>query len=330
MEDKQHNIYRHTVKRGEFAILHFLGQLASVINDIDANNSMFNSESSTNMPNVFINNLKLDIIVEFAKADKFKYAYIMEMYYNSIMAIIEPANTYHFFKLNELYQNNSGKFTPDQRKSWLTLLANYCVQKSDEGDDSFRLPLFIINKDQLKEIEASPKKDLGKIFYMQVLIKALSLNEIDWSKKYIEKYTKFLKPSYQKAMKAISYAFLKFKIKQYNEVLEYLSKVKFIDVRDKYHAKSLSIRVYYELNDFITLYYSIDSAKQFVSKNESLGKITKKRFNHFLDYLKKLTAIKEQNDLRLLDRLKQEIELDTQIVNKLWLLEKIAEIENKN
>lgn len=330
MEDKQHNIKRHTVRRGEFAILYFLGQLATVINDIDTNNSMFNSGSISNMPYVFLNNLKLEMVLEYAKTNKFKYAYIMEMYYYSIMAVIEPDNTHHFFKLYELYQNNSGKFASGQRKSWLTLLANYCVQKSDEGNDSFRLPLFNINKHQLKEIEASPKKDLGKIFYMQVLIKALSLNEIDWSIKYIEKYTKFLKPSYQKAMKAISYAFLNFKLKQYNEVLVNLSKVQFIDVRDKYHAKSLSIRVYYELDDFITLYYSIDSAKQFVSKNESIGKITKKRFNHFLDYLKRLTAIKEKNDSKLLGRLKQEIELNTQIVNKLWLLEKTAEIENKN
>ena len=329
LEDEQHRIPRHIVKRGEFAILDFLRQLSAIINDMDSNIVMFNAVFTTNLPYEFINNLKLDKIMEYARANKFRYTFAMEMYYYSIMVIIDPDETLHFLRLKELYEDNSHKFSAEERRGWLVTLANYCVQKSDQGKDPFRSILFEINKLQLKEIETSPKTELGKILYTQILVKALSLNETEWVKKYIEKYTPFLKTSYQKTMRAFANAFLAFKLKKYDEVLENLSRVKFIDVRDKYHAKSLSLRSHYELGDIPTLHYNVESAKQFVSKNTSLGKVTRKRFSHFLDSLKKLLVIMERPDLKNIDKLRKEVESDHEMVNGLWLLEKIAELKTK-
>jgi hypothetical protein len=130
-------------------------------------------------------------------------------------------------------------------------------------------------------------------------------------------------------MRALADSFLSFNRKKYNEVIENLSHVRFFDTRDKFYVRSLSLRAYYELGELVLLDYNIDSAKQFVSKNPTLGKLTRKNFSSFLNYLKRLLTIREKNEFSELEKLLKEIEQDKGTINREWLQEKINEIIKK-
>src|SRR4030095_8429047 len=279
LEDEQHLIPPNMVKKGEYAILDFLRNISGIINDMRSNTKMFNAVFDVNIPYEFISNLNLENIVNYAKSNRFAYKSIIEMYYCSIITALKPEESKHFFRFKELYGKNAWKFDAEEKRVWLTLLSNYCSDRINEGDDSFRKILFEVNQLHLKEVERSQKLEMGKILYLQTLRNALSINEVKWAKAYIEKYTNFLKPSYQKSMRAMANSFLFFKLKDYNKVIENLGKVRFIDIRDKLFAKNLYIRAYYELKEFPTLHYQIDSTKQFINKNVNIARHTRKSFN---------------------------------------------------
>jgi hypothetical protein len=251
----------------------------------------------------------------------------MEMYYCQIMTILKPTDTTYFLRAKELYEDNSNRFDLDERENILGALSNYCIHRLNNGEADFGKMLFEVNKLLLKKIDSGRKKEIGKTFYMQVFRNALIINEIDWAKKYIEKYTPYLKHSYQKTMRTLADSFLAFKLKEFEKVIENLSSVRFIDSRDKFYVRILLLRAYYELGEIPTLVYYIDSVKQFINKNPTLGKITRSSFDDFLKCLKKLVSLREKNDNFELEKLKKEIEKDRGMMNRGWLLEKVEELE---
>jgi hypothetical protein len=170
--------------------------------------------------------------------------------------------------------------------------------------------------------------ELGKILYYQILRNAVLIGEIEWAKSYIEKYTHFLKYSYQKSMRALATAYLNFRIKNYNEVLENLKNVRFVDIRDKLNVRNLYIRTFYELNETETVLAQIDSTRKFVLNSKSITDYRKKNFIKSLNLLNKLITAKLNNDKVELEAIRKAAIEDRKLIFGIWLIEKIDELKN--
>jgi hypothetical protein len=197
---------------------------------------------------------------------------------------------------------------------------------SNDGIGDFSKELFEINKLELKENLAFTEKSSSKITFIQILRNSLFFNEIEWAKKYVEENICKLKPAHRKSMYALAYAFINFKLKDHNKVLEDLNKVKFIDVRDKLNVKSLLIRTYLEMKDFNSLMYQIDSARHFLNSNPSINEKTKKNHLLFLNFVTKFVSAIEDNDKLKLEFFKNEVNKEKTLINKGWFNDHVDEL----
>lgn len=327
LEDKQFLAQNLVVKKGEFSILYFLVLISNVISNMHYNSLLFNTSYNMNLPYELINNMKLDNVINYAKENNYEYSHIMEFYYCMIMTSLSPNDKTFFLRAKELFENYSQRFETSEKEALLAVLINYCIFRVNSGDDFFRKMLFEINILLLKEIDEMPKKEFGKVFFLQVLRNALSINKIDWAKKYIEKYVPNLKPAYQKSMRALGYAFLNFYLKDFKAVLENLKNVKFIDTRDKLHVRNLYMRTFYELDEIETVISQIDSSRHFLNKNRSIPQKTKSIYVIFLNLLSKLINIKVYNKIEDIDDLLKAVEENRELIFSSWLKEKIEEIK---
>jgi hypothetical protein len=324
LEEKHRLIPALSVKQGEYAILFFLWNIVEVVNDMNVYSYMFNAAFELNIINEFIKNLQLKNIVHYCKLKKFIYSWLMEMYYNQIMMTIEPEKSEYFFNLKKLFEKNYEKFTDEEKFNWVTCLINYCGYKND---NHFRKILFEIHKFELKEGMAFTGKYLSKTHYLQILKNALAINQTEWIKNFIEEFAAKLKPSYQKSMRALSFAYYYLKLKNYEKVLEYLSRDKFVDPKDKFAVKLVYIKAYYDLNEVETLFYHIDSTLRFISNNQKLIRDDiAANYNKCLKLLKKLIIAKENNNVMTLDEIRIMVDKDKSLILGDWLLEKIKEI----
>lgn len=328
--DAQHMTQDYIMKKGEYTILYFLKNLGGFICDMKANELLFNKKFDVNMPEEFLKNVNFENIIKYVKEKNYTYAWIMEMYYCLIMLILNSENTRYFFRLKDLFEQNYSKFGHEERYNWIVPLTNYCVMKINKGID-FKRHLFEMNELNLKSGIVFPRKYLTKILFLRILRNALSVNETEWGKKYIEEYVPKLSPSLQKHIRSFSYGMLYFTLKNYDKVLGNLAKVEFVDGRDKLHAKTLYLKTYYELNDIETLFLHIDSARHFVNKNSSISEITKKTTLNFLNVLNKLTNMKINGNIsENIDELSRIIDQNRPMENFEWLGEKIEEIKSKS
>ncbi|HEY3250881.1 MAG TPA: hypothetical protein VGK25_07155 [Ignavibacteria bacterium] len=329
-EDNQHLIDNILSKKGGFTIVNFLKNISGIISDMNSNIFMFNAKFDFNLPYEFIRNLQLENIIEYARKKNYQYAPIMEMYYCYIMTVMKAQETVYFFRLKKLFEENYYKFDTEANHIWVNALSNYCSIKLTGGDHSnnFNKIQFEINKFQLEKGIAFPEQNPSKILFIQILKNALSVNETEWAKHYIEEYAPMLRAATHKPMRALGYAYLYLKLKDYGKVIENLGKVKFKDVRDKLNVRSLYIMTYYELNDIEMLLYQIDSARHFINKNPALSEAISKNYNIFLSNINKLLAAKQNYDDLEINLLRDTFDKDKILFFRDWLIEKIDEIKH--
>jgi tetratricopeptide (TPR) repeat protein len=301
--------------------------IADVIGSLYTSSSNFNTKFDGNLPYTFIKNLDMEKVVEYSNRNNFEYSWALEMYYRLIMMELDSSNNDHFYRLKELFEKNLSVFQYEEKFTWTTVLSNYCITMVNEGKESFRQICFDIDKFRLKEGLLFQGKYMPKLLFVRIVANAARLNEIDWGIKYIEDYIHVLKPSYQKQIQALSYATMYFKMKEYDKVINNLSKVKFIDTIDKIYVKSFYLRTYYELGETETLLNNIDSAKHFFNKEITLGNELKNNYIRFVNYLYKMIMAKINNDEFEIDKLRKTVAEDKSIPSHDWMMEKVTELK---
>lgn len=326
LEDTQHLIPKHVVKKGEYTILNFLTAISGVISDMEINLQMFNARFDFNLSYNFIQNLNLEEIVKYAKTKNYRYAWFMEMCYFSILIITEKDSLVYYTELKRLLMENFNKLTLSDKNVWLTVLANYCSGKSGEDEIYFGRELFEINKISIKEDLLMEGRYFFKIKFTQILRNAILINENQWARNFIEKFVPKLKPSYQKSMRALGNAFLNFNLGNYEAVLENLKNVRFIDNRDKLHVKNLYLRTYYELDEIETVILLIDSTKHFISNNAAITETSKTSFIKSLNYLGRLINARMNRDKDEIGLILNALQNEKGLTLGKWLVEKAEDL----
>jgi hypothetical protein len=328
--DKVQDMSASKLKASECQVLLFLRMTVGGLSDMKLLRDSYNYRYDVNIPLEFAKRLDLRNIVEYANRNNFEYAYLIEIYYHSLMMLLEPKQTNHLNKTRELYRIHYKKFTMSEKRNIMHWIVNYCLNNIDLHEAKYRRIIFESNKFRLKEGFAYyPENQLPKAIYIQILNSALVLNESKWAVNFIENYTAKLQPDIQESMKCMAYAFLSFHTKEYRKVLKYLNKVEFVDIQEKSFARTLSARSYYELNELETLLNYIESSKRFLVNNPSVSEINRTYTYNFFKYLKKIVFIREKKDRGKIFILRKEIEKNEEISNAKWLLEKLNELEKE-
>ena len=97
----------------------------------------------------------------------------------------------------------------------------------------------------------------------------------------------------------------------------------------KADIKSMYLLMYYETEAYEQFYSVIDTFRHFLKNNISISDERKSIYSSFLNLASRLTGIKENGNKEKLARLKSDVTEKTDLINKSWLLEKIAVLEAK-
>ena len=328
--DKVHLIGDSTLKTAEWAAIYLLRIIVGALKDMQILREYYNYKIDVNVPLAIVENLDLKSIVDYVNREKFEYAFHIEIYYHSLMMLLEPEQTWHLDKYRVLFEEHFRKFNKIEQTSILHDMINYCMYNQHLGNNKFKRIIFELNEFQLKEgLVYYPDNQLSKTKYLQILNSAIAVNETEWAENYIKDYAPKLLPEIRESMKCMANAFLCFHTKEYRKVLENVNKVEFVDIRDKIQTRALSAKSYFELNETETLLHNIDSTKHFLVSNPSVSDIERIQIHNFFKYLTKLVFAKESKDTAEISILRDDIERNKEISNKEWLLEKISELENE-
>jgi hypothetical protein len=232
-----------------------------------------------------------------------------------------------YYDLKEIAVKEYKDIPTEIRKHIFLSLVDVSYEIVVKGNREFYKELFnyyTFFVEKYEEIFGNDYLDHNRYFY--ITTPALYLKQFDWAKNFIDTFKDKLPPVQEDYLYLYTLANYYFSTKEFNHALEVLAKIK--DNKNQYAliANKLKMQILYELKDFETLLYIIDSYRHFLKNYCKIFIETNPKINlNFVRYLKRLVDIQSGKKIKP-DELRFEIQHETVITSKHWLIEKATEL----
>ncbi|MEO8666739.1 MAG: hypothetical protein ABI462_14705 [Ignavibacteria bacterium] len=316
------------LKASEYLSYFYLIKIFKLIN-------FFQFQKQYNLHNEFafaenlLSNLDLEKVMQYMKDNvkNEKDFLILSVYYKMYKTISEPADEKFYYEYKKALAENENLFSLLERYGLYVCLNNSGIMKIDLGNEKFFKECFEI-------YITMGEKDLYSAYsgyfplsaYTGIVNTGLAANEFKKTEEIIYSYSDKLNPDYKEAALNHSLAQLNFYLKNYERALEFINKTDTEFSHFKFHIKILLLKIYFEKEDYDSLYYTIDSFKHFLGKNKLVGETYKKEFGSFIKILDLIVKYRSLKDKKIYFNIKQLLE-NKAIASRRWLASKFGELD---
>lgn len=248
----------------------------------------------------------------------------ISIYHQILLTFSENDKQEHFKKLSELLDEHSFKFPPAEARDMYAYAQNYCIRKINAGETDYSQELFSLYKTCIQRELLLVDGFLSPWAFKNIVWVALRVGDVQWTDSFIKTYNKKINPKFRDNAYNYNYACLLFFQNKFGEALRLLNQVEFTDIFYGLSSRTMQIKIYYELNDWMPMQSAIEAFKVFLRRNKTLSENFKTTYNNFLKFTDKLSRI-QKRERNKLHELQKKIE-DTKVVADInWLLQKIGE-----
>lgn len=272
-------------------------------------------------------------VVNYIQSNKllFKEVPVLPVYYNTLLMLEEGQNKIHFQNLKKSLKNNVKYFSEDGARQIYGYAQNYCIQQINAGGAGFHAELFEIYKSLLESKLIFEDGFLSQSDYKNIVSVGLRLEKFEWTKKFIEQYKNTVALEFRENAYEYNLASYYYSSRDYKSALQLLQKVEFTDVFYHLGAKSMLLKMYYELEDVEPFYSLIDAFKVYLGRNKNISSAQRLSHQNLVKWAKRLFdfrlrgGTKNKGNKIIIDGMKSKINLEKQIANLQWLKEKAEE-----
>lgn len=253
---------------------------------------------------------------------------LIEIYFNLTMLLHTDKEEF-LFKAKKKFFDSEDKITPYDMLDILINMQNFCSRRLRRGEIKFARELFDLYKLEVEKDLYHHYGYLHDILYKNSIEIGFQLGEIDWVKKFAEKYKNNLHPDVKDDVYAFGKAFIEFSEGNYEPALEYLAKIKLYDIHTKIEVKELTAKIYFEMKMEDMLYSLTDTFRHLIANSKLLTGNRKTANANFIKYIKRLYKINihpTSGDLAEIRQMVKKVEL---LENRMWLNRKIDEISKR-
>lgn len=261
----------------------------------------------------------------------FQIPYI-EIYYLSYK-LFETLDEKYFYALKTSFLKNFNFINDADKKEIFIALGYYSLRKINEGKTEFIKEVFSLNKQEIESrVYKDPHAFLDSGSFMSVVKWGFEAGENKWTENFINNYISRVRPELQRDTLCESMAAKYYHEKNYEHSLKELAKITSGTLQLKLNIKSLTLKIYYELNETEQLYSHLDTYKHFILNNKLIHERLSGQVNNYINYSKRLFDIKNTEISEKgfeLQKLKKEILDNHSLSEKFWLLKKTEELESQ-
>ena len=232
--------------------------------------------------------------------------------------------------LKDIFMNRAGELSRSDLYSLHNVLQSFCVyqgynNKPEYLKERFDLYRFCICE---KLYAASEHIYFDDLMFGNVVSTGVNAGDFEWTENFIKEYKNTISPDNADVVVNYAYARLAFAKKDFELAAKYLNSIKIIKhIQYKLPVRDLTLMCFYEQNLLAQSSYQIDSYRHFLTNNKSsLSDLRYERIMNFLKFYTKLVKNKEKGNIKELVKLKDEMEITNNIIEKRWLTQKIKEL----
>ena len=246
----------------------------------------------------------------------------ISVYYYCYHALISSKEYHHFEKFKELIFKHQSSFPQNEIRDLFLLATNYCIRLMNQGEKRFAKEGLSIYKEGLNNEALLLNGVLSRFTYRNIVAKAIVSKDFDWAEGFIQSYKDQLVEKYRESTFSFNLAWLEYERKNYDKALDLLLKANFTDLLLNLSAKTIAMKIYYEIDAFDLLYSHLEAMKKFIDRKEIIA-YHKKNYLNTIKFTKKLLELPISNR-SVKQKLRKEIDATASIAEKSWLLQQLS------
>lgn len=277
----------------------------------------------------------LEGILEDLRSDPEVYgdAPAIRVYFN-LYQMMEAPSLEVYRRTLGIFQENEHRLQQLEVTHIYIYLQNFCIAQINRNQEAFLRELFGLYQAQLARELLHEDGYLVEWHYKNIVTTAIRLGELDWADRFIEEHRGDLAPEAAENAYRFNKAAYWHAAGAYGKVLELLTQVEYRNIRYSLGAKALLLRTYYELGEFEALHALVESFRQYLQRNRLLADFRRGGYHHLFRLGRRLAKLraqlpylpKEQGRQRLA-KVRNDLEATSPVFNRIWLEQKMNELE---
>lgn len=245
----------------------------------------------------------------------------ISVYYYCYNALINPKNYTYFEQFKKLIFEHQSKFPKGEIRDLFLLAANYCIRQLNQGEKRFAREGLSIYKEGLKNEVLFLNGSLSRFTYRNIVAKAIVSKDFNWAESFIQKHTEKLAEKYRESTYCFNLAWLEYERGNLDKALELLHQTHFADLLLNLSAKTIAMKIYYQLEAFELLYSHLEAMKKFINRKELIA-YHKNNYINTIKFTKKLLEL-PPSSREARKALREEITNTASVAEKNWLLSQL-------
>lgn len=263
-------------------------------------------------------------IVQLVQQPEWQGEPAIAIYYNCYTALSRPEATAAFETFKQLLFKQGQLFPPEEQQDLYLLGINFCIRRYNAGDEAYLSSQLELYQQGLQQGFLLSEGQLSRFTYRNMVTLGLILKEYEWVERFIYDYKGLLEPTHREGMFCFCLARLAYSKKDYGSALELLQQANYRDPLLHLSAKTVSLKIFYELEAFDALEAQLNALQVFLRRREAIS-YHRENYNNMLKYLRRLVEINPY-DRKAIAKLKADMEREVVVAEKQWLLRQIEKM----
>lgn len=260
----------------------------------------------------------LDEALRFAERSGGLNTPAIAIYYHCYRALTNPDSPDFFQNFKVLVLRHGGLFPAEEVRDLYILAINFCIRRYNAGSQQYLRDQFDFYKDGLRQGYFLTDGELSRYTYQNAVTSGLVMRDFEWVEQFIYSYRDKLAAPYQESVFSFNLARLAYEKKQFDQALHLLQLAEYKDLLLNLAAKTLQLKIYFELDEFDLLEAHLSAFNIFLRRKKELG-------YHRDNYLNTIQFTRKLLETNLFDKkaraaLRAEIEAAKSLGEKEWLL----------
>ena len=313
-------------ERSELSLNHFFLDLLKIQSDLICFEIETKKKRGFSFAQLFMEKFDFEGYINILKKKNYEHFPIIASYYYGNLSMLHPEEEKYFFQLKDLIYKYYDKFDMSELDNFWSMLSNCAYVNFLKKGNRFQLEVHEINKFFITNNLYDKNNPFSAIGYQNILINAITANDLDWGEKFVDEFKEKLAPEVVTNRYNYCKAIICYERKDHEASIAHLNKVKsnFWDL--KFSVRLIYLKNFYELGDGDQVSSLINSSRYFFStNNENLPEYVTERFKLTINYISKLSNAKFSGKRLDYGDLKEAENADD-CYYKSWVLEKMREL----
>lgn len=325
------NYFNHSFKSLEHISSHFWLDLISSAKLMLLSHDNMNIKPENDILSDLLKSVDMDKILKLYEGTS-HYIYLY-FYYNVYKCLENNRDLTYYEKAKNIFFEKRKKISRHDKNYFYADMISILLVGSEGRYIDLKKELFSVLKYCLedKAYKLSDDDFMHPNFYRNCILCAEYIKEFDWAEDFIEKYTNELNSEFRNNMENYSGALINYARGDYDKSLNFISKIKYDHAFFKTDIKTLTLRIYYELDLYEQAIYMADTFKHHIKVSPHLNKDVRESALNYVNYYLKVFKLKmNDGNSKTKDAglLKSQMNKEKSLIQKGWLIEKLDKIES--